>query len=152
VRAASPIETSIEPGTIQAFELPSDRAASALVLRSGEAEVARAAVGPDRRVQFRAPAQPGLYSASYDSETAVAHVFSVNPSAKESDLRFTASPKALQAWVIPGPRAEVSRSTADVPVEWRAAAIEQRLWWWALLAGLALLALEAALLEGRVKA
>jgi hypothetical protein len=153
VRAASPIETSIEPGTMQSFELPADRTARALILRSGETEVARADVGPDRRVQFRAPARPGLYSASYDSETTVAHVFSVNPSAKESDLRFTASPAALQAWAIRKAGAEAPRApSAGVPVEWRAAAIEQRLWWWALLAGLVLLALEAALLERRLKA
>jgi hypothetical protein len=154
VRAASPIETSIEPGTLQAFELPPDRNAGSLALRSGDTEVARVAVGPDRRVQFRAPAVPGLYSAFYDSDTTVAHVFSVNPSAKESDLRYTSSPSALQAWIVPGaPAGSASKpAPAGAPLEWRAAAIEQRLWWWALLCGLALLALEAALLERRVKA
>jgi hypothetical protein len=151
VRAASPIETSIEPGTLQSFELPSDRTAAAVVLRSGSTEVARVAVGKDRRVQFRAPAEPGLYSASYDGDATVAHVFSVNPSAKESDLRFTAAPAALQAWAVP--RATTAAPAAvSAPREWRAAAVEQRLWWWALALGLAFLVLEAALLEGRLKA
>src|SRR5262249_35063076 len=106
VRAASPVETSVEPGVLQSFELPTDREATTLVLRAGAAEVARVPVGKDRRVQFRAPARPGLYAASYDSDTAVAHVFSVNPSAKESDLRYTAAPAALQAWVVPRGAAE----------------------------------------------
>ena len=152
VRAASPIETSLEPGTMQAFELPPDRTASALVLRSGEMEVLRSPVGPDRRVQFRAPALPGLYSASYDSDTAVAHVFSVNPSAKESDLRFTASPAALKAWSVPAKPERLGPAAPEAPLERRAAAIEQRLWWWALVLGLALLTLEAALLERRLPA
>ena len=150
VRAGSPVETSIEPGTIQAFELPAGRTAKALVLRAGEGEVARAEVGADRRVRFRAPSRPGLYSATYDAEGEVAHVFSVNPSVKESDLRFTAEPPALKAWVVPA--APLAPRSLEVPQEWRLAAREQRIWWWALAAGLVFLACEAALLERRVSA
>ena len=80
--------------------------------------MARVAVGPNRRVQFRAPAEPGLYTASYDSDTTVAHVFSVNPSAKESDLRFTASPPALQAWTLARTKAaEAPKAAPGAPLD-----------------------------------
>lgn len=152
VRGQSPVETSLEPGTLQVFELPPDRSARELVLRSGDTEVARVAVGPDRRVRFRVPRRPGLYAASYDADAAPSHVFSVNPSVKESDLRFDPEPAALRAWTVPGPSPAARQADAASAVSWRAAALEQRLWWWALALALVLLGLEAALLEGRLRA
>src|SRR4029434_3229533 len=68
-----------------------------VVLRDERREWLRAPVALGK-AQLRLPDQPGVYSVSWDEGTEPGKIFSVNPSPKESLLRFVAAPAALKLW------------------------------------------------------
>jgi len=99
------------------------------------------------RVRLQLPANPGLYDLTVDDNSKPEKVFSVNPSSKESELAFETAPAALQAWQLN--TRESARTTALNPVKLSMTAIlQQRVWWWMLVAGLACLLLETAIAQG----
>jgi hypothetical protein len=144
-RAAAPVETSALPGDLLAHELPLEHAAvREVVLRDGGRELGRAAVDGQRRARLPVPDRPGFYELTYDGEPVPMAVIAVNPSPRESELRFTAEPAALKAWTLP-PRTAPDAAATLFP-EMGARALSQRLWWWVLLAAGAALAAEGSLL------
>lgn len=148
-RGGGPAETSVRPGELHAIELPPHRQAREVVVRSKGAVLGRASV-ESGRAQVRVPRLPGLYAVTYDADPAPQQVLAVNPSPKESLLRYVAAPDALRAWQVPATAAApVDAAPGGAPTSWTATAVEQRLWWWLLVVALALLAVETAWLAAR---
>lgn len=140
-RGATPMETSAEPGQIFAHLPPPEQTPGVVVLRDGTRELERASLDTSRRARFRAPSRPGIYALTYDDAAVVQAMVAVNPSPKESVLRYVEAPAALAAWTLPP-----SGRPPDPPGEPSLrSARDQRLWWWALLAGAVLLVLEGLL-------
>lgn len=151
-RSGTPVETSAEAGGALLHELPPGRTASQLVLRRDGREIARAAFDATRRARLQAPGTPGFYTIGYDAAPAVEAMLAVNPSPRESVLRYVQEPRALAAWSI------ASTGPAAAPPEAGSAAasraVDQRLWWALLLAAAAAFLLEDLhlLLMRRVRA
>jgi hypothetical protein len=148
-RAAAPLETSALPGDLYVHEVPRDQGAREVVLRGGGRELRRAALDDQRRVRLPVPDRPGFYELTYDDDPAVRALVAVNPSSKESELRFTPEPGAVTAWSLP-PRTDPAPAAASAAFpETAARALGQRLWWWLLLAAAAALAMEGGFLWRR---
>jgi anti-sigma factor RsiW len=107
--------------------------------------VQRAAVDDQRRVRLPVPDHPGFYELGYDGDPAVRALLAVNPSPRESELRFSSEPAAVKAWSLP-PREGPAPAAAAAFREMDTRALSQRLWWWLLLAAAAALAAEGGLL------
>ncbi|PWU20382.1 MAG: hypothetical protein C5B50_04130 [Verrucomicrobia bacterium] len=146
-RAEDPTPTSFEPAEIALIQLPTGSNAREAVLRDANRELLRAPVDQGH-VQVRMPSNPGLYDLAYDEHSEVAKVFSVNPSPKESELVFSESPDAMRVWKYQT-RAGVSPVQPKLANLSASAILQQRLWWWMVLAGLVFLLLEMALAEAR---
>lgn len=144
-RSATPLETSARPGELVVHAVPGDRSARQVVLRQDGRELARVEVDAARRARFDAPREPGFYEISYDADAGVQSLLAVNPSPKESVLRYAQEPAAVAAWTLRSEKPVAS------PQEGRTSlrrALDQDLWWWLLLAAGACLLLESALLLG----
>lgn len=150
VRAAGPAQTSVRPGEIHFLEAPAERKVREVALRSRGEAIVRAAVDETGHAPLRVPPVPGLYAVTYDDDPSPQQLLSVNPSPKESVLRYVAAPAAVAAWQVPASAAGATRPETEPegPSAWPSAA-EQRLWWWALAAGLALLTAEMTWLLAR---
>jgi hypothetical protein len=140
-RSGTPVETSAEAGGAILHELPPGRTAKELVLRQDRREIARAAFDEARRARLQAPGTPGFYTIGYDAAPAVEAMIAVNPSPRESVLRYVQDPPALAAWRIAS-----ATPAAAKPAEAGSAsashAFDQRLWWVLLLAAAAVFLLE----------
>ena len=148
-RAEDPTPVNFEPAEIGQIQLPSGTVAHEVVLRDERREVARAVV-EQGRAQLRMPGLPGVYSLAYDDRAAVQRLFSVNPSPKESQLAYVDHPEVINLWQVAA-SAEAARAPAavaagKVPL---AGILQQRLWWWLAVCGLAILLLETVLAETR---
>jgi len=148
-RAEDPTPTSFEPGELAPIQLPADAATRDVVLREGNHEVVRVQV-EQGRAQIRLPDAPGLYDLYFDERGEAAKVFSVNPSPKESQLAFSASPQALDAWQmkLTGSPAKFAGPSGRGKLR-ISAVLQQQFWWWMVLGGLAALTIETALAETR---
>jgi len=145
-RAEDPTPLAFEPAQATVLQLPALAAAREVALRSDQRELGRFPV-EQGRVRLQLPANPGLYDLTVDDNSKPEKVFSVNPSSKESELAFETAPAALQAWRLN--TRESARTTALNPVKLSMTAIlQQRVWWWMLVAGLACLLLETAIAQG----
>ncbi len=148
-RAEDPTPTNFEPGEVGLVEFPVDTKVKLAILHDDQRELGRAEV-MQGKARVLMPAQPGVYSLTYDSGTQVEKVFSVNPSPKESHLNFVATPGVLGSWQLPiaptAPAAVPASGRMNVPLAgiWR-----QRFWWWFVVAGLAALLLETGMAELR---
>jgi len=146
-RAEDPTPLAFEPAQAAVLQLPALAAAREVVLRSEQRELERFPV-EQGRARLQLPATPGLYDLTVDESTKPEKVFSVNPSPKESELAFEADPSALQTWQLNA--RESARAAPSTPVKLSMTAIlQQRLWWWMLVAGLACLLLETAMAQAR---
>jgi hypothetical protein len=85
---------------------------------------------------------------TYDSGERTEKMFSVNPSPKESQLTYAATPEAVNLWRVSHPAAGERDTPSHAPVR-LAGVLPQRLWWWMVLAGLTALLFEAAILAKR---
>jgi hypothetical protein len=138
LRPQAKLNETLEPGEIWAAPVP-PAAASAQIgfLRDLRGNVMDHALVDQEhhRVTLHAPDQPGIYALTYDGDRAVQQMLSVNPSLKESDLRYlTGTPDILKTWTLPSATpAPASAATAVVPAPAQAA--QQILWWGLLLAG-----------------
>lgn len=147
VRAATPLQTSTLPGELLVHEPVPEQSPREVVLRAGERELLRAPLDARRTARFEAPATPGIYALGYDASPAVEALIAVNPSPKESVLRYVEAPAALQAWTLATPSATRAALPSEAPA--RLLALDQRLWWWCLVAAAGALLLETALLVRR---
>lgn len=71
----------------------------------------------------------------------------MNPSPKESVLRYVETPAAVPAWTLRPPAKAATVEVDERPSRRRA--LEQHIWWWLLLAATACLVLESGLLLTR---
>ncbi len=131
-----------EPGASSVLSFPGDSSVREVVLRDGQRELQRVPV-VQGKAQLLLPGQPGLYAAHYDQGVEPEKIFSVNPSPKESQLSYLASPETVRLWQLDR-GAEAPKGTR-VPASAKmslAAILLQQVWWWLLVAGLAALLLE----------
>ena len=137
-----------EPGEVSVINLPADSTVREVVLREDRAELQRAPV-LQGKAQLRLPDKPGLYPVTYDTGTEPEKILSVNPSPKESRLSYIENPDALKVWQLNRaiPTAGIARASAQALS--LAGILQQRIWWWLLLAGLAALMVETAWAAGR---
>ena len=149
-RQGTPIQTSAAPGEIVTHAVSAGRAAPReVVLRDDTRELVRAGVDDTRLARLEAPPRPGIYALTYDADPTVQALVAVNAKAKESVLRFAAGAAAVKAWTL---SAEPRPAAAGTVLPSQLTALDQRLWWWCLWAGLAALALESGfLIWGRGK-
>jgi hypothetical protein len=144
-RAEDPTPLTFEPGQISLIQLPPGDSSREVVLRDDTSELARVPV-EQGRVRLPMPGRPGLYNMTSDDSTRVEKVFSVNPSPKESELTFVASPASLQMWKID--RADAAKTVVAEPTRiTMAGVLQQRVWWWMMLGGLSALMLETLLAQ-----
>jgi hypothetical protein len=148
-RQDDPTPVNFEPAEVAVVQLPPKSTVSRVVLRDDTHELGRFPV-EQGRAQVRLPEQPGLYALSYDDRPQIEKVFSVNPSPKESQLAFVASPEARKSWQLAraanAPRGPAAPVQAKISL---AGVLQQRWWWWMMIAGLAVLVLETILAESR---
>jgi len=148
-RAEDPTPVNFEPAEIGQIQLPIGVTAREVVLREEGRQLARAALDQGK-AQVRMPGQPGIYSLTYDDRPEVQRLFSVNPSPKESQLSFVEQPEVLSLWRVAQSsepaRAGLAATPARIPLS---GILQQRLWWWMVLGGLAALLLEMAIADTR---
>jgi hypothetical protein len=163
-RAEDSTPTTFEPGETALVQLPADTKVREVILRERGREVGRAQIKQSgalpsptfssptfcrtssTRAELRLPDHPGLFDLTYDDGTEIQKIFSINPSPKESQLAFCDPPDGLNGWHLSTSVARLeSAATSGRPGSALGAILQQRLWWWMLLAGLAALALEMVL-------
>lgn len=143
-RAEDPAQTAFEPGEIHALTFPAGSNVRAVSLRDGQKELLHVPV-LEGKVQLRLPDLPGLYTLAWDVVPPVERILSVNPSPKEWQLNYVAHPDALASWqrAMPSVAEDMtSRNPRGLPS--LTGILQQRVWWWLLLAALTALAAETA--------
>jgi hypothetical protein len=83
----------------------------------------------------------------YDDNLVPQKIFSVNPSPKESQLVYSTAPETVKAWQLAHSDTARTRAAAVRAQISLSGILQQRLWWWMLVAGLVALLLEIALTE-----
>ena len=149
-RAATELQTSVAPGELLVHELPPGTSHREVVLRDGPLERQRFPVDERGTARVEAPARPGIYVLTYDADPEAQALIAVNPSPKESVLRYVESPAAIEAWTLAD--RPLQESADPLPAPARLLALDQRLWWWCLIAAAAALLLETAVLLRRRQA
>jgi hypothetical protein len=139
-RAEDPTPLNFEPGEIAILPIPLDSAPREVVLHTGSHELLRVPVAQNR-AEVRLPEIPGLYNLTFDGDPATRKVFSVNPSAKVSQLTYVSDPSAIKLWTLNQPGGTGPKAS-PVSVISQAGVLQQRFWWWMILGGLVMLGLE----------
>jgi hypothetical protein len=152
-RSEPPMQTDFQPGEVCVWKIPADRQVSEVVLRAAErtddGQDVRRAV-EDGQARLRIPDEPGVYALSYDAQPGTESLLAVNPSPKESDLRYSGSPDAIGAWRRETDEQEAAHQSAGLGLELsKPEVLRQRIWWWLVLGGLAVLLIEAMWLSIR---
>jgi hypothetical protein len=130
------------PGEWCALPVASDRGIRRLVLSGSDGFRQELDAAAGDVVRLRAPARPGLYEVR--SEAGLERLLAVNPAAAESALVYDADPRAIAGWKS----GHAQEGEAGVAPPARPAGAEEQTWWHALLlAALALLAIELAILS-----
>lgn len=144
-------QTSFEPGETIVWDLSSEAEAAGDSGSPGEPpaiqwvltdkeEVLERGRSEDGRVEFTVPDKPGLYTFDYGSGTTRTLTLSVNPPPLESDLTYLDSNDPVRAWAQSAPAQQprpAAATVADNPQ-----IMNQLIWWFLLLAGLAMLFIE----------
>jgi hypothetical protein len=151
LRPQPQLNQSMEPGEIWLAQLPPSTHANVAVLRDAKGnELARANIDHNlQRATLRAPDDPGIYLLTYDADSKVQQMLSVNPSLKESALRYlNGTPDTLKAWTLSQAQAAPVQAEAGMlPADLLAA---RQTWWWKmLLLGSLALFIEMTWLTGR---
>ncbi len=143
-RAEDPTPTTFEPGEVATIQVPASASAREVVLHDDHRELGRSAVEAGR-AQVSLPDRPGIYNVTYDNSSDVAKILCVNPSPKESQLVYAESPAAIKLWRFDGAAAKALAAGAPAAATISLRGIlQQRIWWWMLMAGLCALAVEMA--------
>jgi hypothetical protein len=144
-RAGTAATTSALPGALFTHHVRDGIRPREVVLRQGGRVSARAPVDANGDARLAVPDRPGFHTIGYDDGTDPKAMIAVNPSPKESDLRYEARPAALTAWVVPASAVPAAAPAVTSP--------DGRLPWLLLLAAAVLLAAESgALLVRRAAA
>lgn len=131
-----------DPAAVSIINLPADSPVREVVLRGANTEVERVPV-VQGKAQLRLPDKPGLYEVSFDGQSEPEKVLSVNPSPKESQLVYAENPEAMKVWQLArGAPPSNASAVAGARAISLAGILQQRIWWWLVLAGLAALLLE----------
>jgi hypothetical protein len=143
-RAQDPTPTNFEPGEVAVLPSPAGSAAREWVLRDAGTVLSRVPVVAGQ-TQVRMPDRPGLYTLTSDDNPQDEKVFSVNPSPKESQLVYAASPEAVRTWKmnLPSEKARTPLRAVRTKIS-LSAVLQQPWWWWMVLGGLVVLMLEMA--------
>jgi aerotolerance regulator-like protein len=145
-RAGTAVATSALPGSVYTHHVTEGARPREVLLRQGGRVEARAAVDANGDARLPVPDGPGFHTIGYsedgDGGAEPRGMIAVNPSPKESDLRYEAHPSALSAWVVPAAAAP----EAALPAAAAAPADDRRLPWLVLLAAAAFLAAESGAL------
>ncbi len=149
-RAEDPTPTSFEPGEVSVVQLPVGSPARTVMLQDAKGVVAQAPV-EQGKAQLRLPDSPGSYNVTFDEGKRIEKIFTVNPSPKESLLTYVDDPETMKLWKMNLPPDAAKGVEASVGKVGMTAILQQRLWWWMVLAGLLVLILEMALADGRRK-
>lgn len=136
-RAATAVETSALPGALFTHHVDGGARPREVVLRQDGRVTARAPVDASGIARLTVPDRPGFHAIGYDDGTDPKGMIAVNPSPKESDLRYEARPAALSAWVVPAAAQPEAESPAAVARD------DGRLPWLLLAAAALLLAAES---------
>jgi Aerotolerance regulator N-terminal len=136
-RAEDTTPVNFEPGDACLINLPGDSPVRDVVLHDGARELSRNPV-VNHRAQFAAPLVPGLYAVTYDANPIVEKMISVNPSPKESILKYVATPDALAAWQLPRATQPTKLAEMDPVFRQTLTGILQQPWWWWTMLGAAL--------------
>jgi hypothetical protein len=147
-RAEDPWPASFEPSETALLHVPPDSTVREMVLKDGNRELTRVSV-QHGRAQLPMPDKPGLYSLFYDTQAQPEKILSVNPSPKESQLVYSDSPDALKGWVLNRSADSATSTLAMAQAPRLRFVLQQRFWWWLVLAGIATLLLETAYAEYR---
>jgi hypothetical protein len=144
-RAGTAATTSALPGALFTHHVEDGTRPREVVLRQGGRVSARAPVDANGDARLPVPDRPGFHTIGYDDGTDPKAMIAVNPSPKESELRYEARPAALTAWVVPAPAVPAAAPAVG--------SADGRLPWLLLLAAAVLLAAESgALLVRRAAA
>jgi hypothetical protein len=147
-RASDPLPTSFEPGEIVQIQLPPASNVREVVLGDQTAVICRAPV-EQGSAKVRLPDKPGLYQVTHDDNGVLQKILSVNAPVKESVLNYVDASETVKAW-----RMHLNRPLPPSKVRVEASLIgilQQRFWWWMVLAGLLALILEMIVLEVSVR-
>jgi hypothetical protein len=146
-RAEDPTPTVFEPGEIA--QVPAPPGVSEMVVRNGTQQLSRVRVEQGKG-QVHLPGQPGIYSLTYDQDSEVQRLLSVNPSPKESELLYVDSRDNVGAWqterALERTRPEPSTARGKPSLT---AILQQRWWWWMVVMALVVLILEVGLAEAK---
>ncbi|MET0551726.1 MAG: BatA and WFA domain-containing protein [Vicinamibacteria bacterium] len=142
-RAGTAALTSALPGALVTHHVEDGPRPREVVLRQGGRVEARAAVDANGDARLTVPDRPGFHTIGYDDGTEPKGMIAVNPSPKESDLRYEARPAALSAWVVPARPEQDARAAVAVAID------DGRLPWLLLLAAAVFLAAESGALLAR---
>jgi Aerotolerance regulator N-terminal/von Willebrand factor type A domain len=148
-RAEDPTPNTFEPGEISKLQAPVGSTAREAVLRDEQRVLSRTPV-EQGRAQVRMPDKPGVYALTYDDNTQIEKLFSVNPSPKESQLAYVESPEAIKVWRVNLPAGTGKGAAVAAQARLSLSSIlQQRWWWWMVVGGLMALMLEMSLAELR---
>jgi len=141
----------MEPGAVWRVALaPSEKVRELVLSRDGKI-ISKTSI--DRVAQLKLPPEPGIYHLTFDSEKTVQRVAVVNPRPEESELVYlTGNTAPWTRWMLlkdaaPSETSTGSKAAIRLPDESR-----QLFWWWLVLSGIAILALETLLLLARNRA
>jgi hypothetical protein len=158
-QARPPMKTTFEPGEACVWTVPDAAGASEIVLYSSGREILRAAVDKGQ-ARFQVPDQPGHYALSYvgpgrppaageqrdagaETRDEPITLLDVNPVPAESELKFAREVPLLASWTLDRPRGPVAGQFQRARLALTQPEIlRQNIWWWLVLAGLAILSLE----------
>jgi hypothetical protein len=134
LRHEQPAPTNLVPREVGVFHLPTESKAREFILSDGEIELETGPV-EGRRVQFAAPAKPGVYVVRFDSESDPPLWLAVNPPPQESELKYTDPAEVVAKIVQPEKAAESVPQPTRAELT-RGEILQQRLWWVILLVAL----------------
>jgi hypothetical protein len=134
LRREQPVATNLLPREVSVFHRPTESKAREFILSDGAREQERGPID-GRRVQFAAPAKPGIYFVRFDSEFDAPLWLAVNPPPLESELKYTDPAEVLAKIVQPEKPAESVAAPTRTELT-RAEILGQRLWWVILLVAL----------------
>ncbi|MDB6053209.1 MAG: hypothetical protein JWN25_732 [Verrucomicrobiales bacterium] len=149
-RPSDPMPTSFEPGEVFIQNLGTNSLVREVVLKTPTGMRSSAVL--HGKLQLLIPEKPGLYSLTYRGVSDIERIIAVNASPKESQLRFTVKPDALQAWQMISTSSGAKQTAGlDATPPNISSIWQQKIWWFLLVAALCGLALEGFWVHGRRK-
>jgi hypothetical protein len=147
-RAQDAEPTLFVPGATALIQFPERDLAADLVVRDHDKEIETVSIDHGR-ARVRVPGVPGIYNLRQRNRPETLGMLAVNAPAVESELVFVPAPKQLAAWSLPKTARANERAPAGSFAVGFSGILQQHLWWWMILGGLLVLALETVLAEAK---